>query len=190
MTNAHCIPGEEGDGDVREASLLMGYLSQLDEAAAVRYDVDPNPVETDAELDYSILRVFDNPSANWGTVTIVAEDPDPAAALILIGHPEGRPKMVTRGNCRAAAPEPNSGNDFLHECDSLGGSSGSPVLRDLDGAAIGLHHAGTINPTEFEFNFAVRMTRIAAASPIVTELAVSGGPQPTATFTSPVAPPG
>ena len=167
MTNNHCIPGE---GDVVEASLLMGYYSQMDGAGTQRFAVEVQPVETDAALDYSVLRVLGNPAAQWGRVTIVAEDPAPAAALLLIGHPEGRPKMVTRGGCRAASPNPSQGDQILHKCDTLGGSSGSPLFRDRDGAAIGLHHAGTSNPQELEFNFAIRMERIAAVSPVVRDL--------------------
>ena len=31
-------------------------------------------------------------------------------------------------------------NDFGHVCDTLGGSSGSPVVESTDGAVVGLHH--------------------------------------------------
>ena len=77
-----------GSGRILDVTLLMGYYNELDTSAVERFSVVSEPVETStvADLDYSILRVIGDPSENWGTVTLAATDPEPAASLLLIHH--------------------------------------------------------------------------------------------------------
>jgi V8-like Glu-specific endopeptidase len=65
----------------------------------------------------------------------------------IIHHPLGRVKYLTEQNCSidtASYPswfDKTSGVDFLHQCDTEGGSSGAPVFNQ-DGYVLGVHHSG------------------------------------------------
>jgi V8-like Glu-specific endopeptidase len=187
MTNEHCIKERrEYGGRPSDISLLMGYTDETDESATERFVIDPRPIEISESLDFAILRVRGNPAAKWGTMTIEARDPLPAESLLVVHHPAGRPMHVTRGGCRAGNPRPIANQDIFHRCDTLPGSSGSPILADRDGAMVGLHWAGGTGPapTGSEMvNFAKRMSEIAKASPIVRAAIQASRPQ------SPVQPP-
>lgn len=169
LTNNHCIPGK---GVVVAASILMNYYSTDNEQVTRRYEVDPNPVETSAALDYSILLVKGNPAREFGTIRIAARDPAAGEALLILHHPGGRPKYVTRGGCLATSPDPLSGNEILHRCDTLPGSSGSPVLSESDGRVIGLHFAGMAEASA-RMNFAKRMSSVYAASAILRSIVLN-----------------
>lgn len=163
MTNHHCIPGKSGQ--VLKASLVMNYLDEGDAKATERFEVETRPVETSTELDYSIVPVKGNPGAKYGIIPILARDPKPAEELFIIQHPAGTPKRLTRRNCRADV-DTERPDELRHFCDTLGGSSGSPVFSDNDMALVGLHFAGI----EKKVNFAKRMTVLVQKSPILGQL--------------------
>lgn len=163
MTNHHCIPGK--NGRVLKASLLLNYLDEGSSKATERFEVEPRPVETSAELDYSIVPIKGNPGAKYGIIPILARDPKPAEELFIIQHPAGTPKRLTRRNCRADV-DTERPDELRHFCDTLGGSSGSPVFSDNDMALVGLHFAGI----EKKVNFAKRMTVLVQKSPILAQI--------------------
>ena len=67
-------------------------------------------------------------------------------ALVIIEHPAGEFKQASIDDCKVkSVSRPGSGGgstDFGHLCDTLGGSSGSPVLDRQSGGLVGLHHLG------------------------------------------------
>ncbi len=179
ITNAHCLPGNHPSPPA-QASLLMNYLEVDDPGSTVRYSVDITPVEENRELDYSILRVEGDPAAQFGKVALRFRDPSPGEALLVIHHPAGLPKHVTRGGCRARTPKALSGNNVLHLCDTLPGSSGAPVFSEENGHFVGLHFAGGTAPGAGLSNFAKRSRLIIKGSRIlegtVVEVAEVEGP--------------
>ena len=179
ITNAHCLPGNHPSPPA-QASLLMNYLEVDDPGSTVRYSVDITPVEENRELDYSILRVEGDPAAQFGKVALRFRDPSPGEALLVIHHPAGLPKHVTRGGCRARTPKALSGNNVLHLCDTLPGSSGAPVFSEENGHFVGLHFAGGTAPGAGLSNFAKRSRLIIKGSRIlegtVVEAAEVEGP--------------
>jgi V8-like Glu-specific endopeptidase len=146
----------------------MNYMKEGESASTERYAVDVQPVETNLDLDYSIVRVEGNPGAKYGVIPMKARDADPAEELFVIQHPAGKAKRLTRRNCRAD-DDTERPEELRHFCDTLGGSSGSPIFSDNDMALVGLHFAGI----EKQVNFAKRMTVIIAQSQILRQL--SGG---------------
>jgi len=68
--------------------------------------------------------------------------------------------------------------DLIHQCDTLGGSSGSPILSADDGTVIALHFGGTVVRGGVR-NYARPMEFIAAKSTIVAELLKGSSPSPT-----------
>jgi len=174
MTNHHCVPGFEGR--LLAANLVMGYLVENDQAGVKVFPIDVQPLETRAELDYAILRASGNPGKEYGFFDLSVRQAVESEEIFIIQHPAGRPKKLARRNCRIQKTE-NQDMQLSHVCDTLGGSSGSPVFSDNDMALIGLHHAGSSTA-----NYAVSLRVIAEQSRILKPLlkAPEAG-QPTAT---------
>ena len=186
MTNHHCIPGKSGQ--VLKASLLMNYIEEGKTSGTKRFEVETKPIETSRELDYSIVRVRGNPGMKYGIIPMQVRDPSPEEELFIVQHPAGKAKRLTRRNCRADS-ETERPEELRHFCDTLGGSSGSPVFSDNDMSLVGLHFAGI----EKKVNFAKRMTTIIKNSPILRQLGQAPqesapAPKPTIRQPAPQAP--
>jgi len=153
LTNHHCIPGDGRYGVVTEARLLMGYYSETDLGGTKSYRVRVRPLEASAAGDYSVLRVEGRPGETWGTVRLVASEPRPGEPLLLVHHPAGRPKHVTRGNCRAGRPTPSRDGELYHKCDTLPGSSGAPIFSADTDKVLALHYAGAPGPAPGRYNY-------------------------------------
>ncbi|BBU56548.1 hypothetical protein KU6B_28130 [Mameliella alba] len=173
VTNNHCIPGIDGTG-VQAAQFVAGYVDAAKPDTAEKFQVGLEPLETSAALDYSVLRVFGDPSARYGTVELADADPDPSEFLWIIGHPQGQAQHISREGCAAGDPPVSTEGKVVHTCDTLGGNSGSPVFRISDRQVVALHHAGD-NRTGF--NFAIPMTRILKESAILKAAAPARPPE-------------
>ncbi|MBM7067442.1 serine protease [Actibacterium sp. 188UL27-1] len=167
LTNHHCLP-QEGEIEVLQASILMDYLT-LDGRASQRYELDPKPLDWNADLDFAVARVpAGTPSDSFGHVTISASPEGVGTARVVIHHPLGKPKVMSRFRCMHLADR--SFDPFVaHRCDTLPGSSGS-LLFDDRGIAVALHRAGGLTPDDpSSFNTAVDIARILEISPILAE---------------------
>jgi hypothetical protein len=160
MTNNHCIDTEtvresasgELDYDAPNAPTQLIHFSKL--------------VATDKGRDYSLLRL-DAARSSAGLVLHV-HDPVRAEPLLLIQHPGGKPKQISRKDCVVTDPalhgwETTALSDYGHGCDTLGGSSGSPILDPANGNVIGLHHLGIDSVNHVYINRAVRIEPIVAS---------------------------
>ncbi|CUH77298.1 right-handed parallel beta-helix repeat-containing protein [Tropicibacter naphthalenivorans] len=178
LTNHHCVPGMDRDpsgkdSGVQAAQLVMGFIKPGRSEGVDRYTVSPQIVETSRELDYSVLRVFGNPSTKYGKLELAMADPEDSEFLWIIGHPQGQAQHISREGCAAATPAISEEGKLVHSCDTLGGNSGSPVIRISDKRVVGLHHAGD---SRTGFNMAIPMTRILPQSSV---LKAAVGPNPT-----------
>ena len=163
LTNFHCVPGK---GNVESALLTMGYLKTRNREGVEQFNVNLKPVEGSKKLDYSLLRVEGTPGKKWGTIQLAGETPKSKSSLFLIHHPGGYPQYVTQGHCRANDPAID-GDDLLHTCDTMPGSSGAPIFDNNTRKAIGLHYSA-VQLTKL--NAGKRIGPIAAKSPILSEL--------------------
>ena len=163
LTNNHCIPGST-KLTVVSAKIEMGYLDAENTAMVRTYKVDNKPVQTSKELDFSIVRVFGNPSKLYGTIRLARTRPHVQDAVFIIHHPEGAPKTLSRKDCWVNAL---SGVNFIHTCDTLGGSSGSPVFSDETFEVVGLHFAGSS-----QGNYGKQLTEIRSKSKILESISV------------------
>lgn len=161
MTNHHCVSTQE----VCETTLaIFGY--QHDPGGLLhfgeQFECEKVDDKTSFELDFAILDIKGSPSALWGTLELVAADPEAAGPLFVVQHPAGQPKQISRVNCTADLV-PVDGRaaetDFTHSCDTVGGSSGAPVFNSA-GQIVGLHHYGFGEGGEWTENRAIRMKRI------------------------------
>ena len=146
LTNYHCVPGTDPDLSISSVILRMGYLDEM-YAPGEGFSVHILPVESNAALDYSVLRVQGNPASTFGYVPLYVRDPDPAEELFIIHHPKGDPQRLTRRNCRlVSSTYAVSANGLRHRCDTFAGSSGSLIFSDNNVEntfmIVGLHNAG------------------------------------------------
>ena len=172
LTNHHCLP-QSGDLRPIKASILMDYLT-LDGKGARRFEIDPRPVEFDPRLDYAIARVAGHPTGTYGSVQLSAEAVPGSRSMLVIHHPMGRPKVMSRFRCFALKDQAE-GPDLRHRCDTLGGSSGS-LMFDASVAGIALHKEGGLDPKDpTSFNSATRLSAILGRSPTLTRIAAAQG---------------
>jgi hypothetical protein len=165
LTNNHCFP----DG-VRSASLLMDFYREDDDGNGNRFEARVTPTERNANLDYAVVEVLGDPAARFGTIRLDPRDPAPGESLLVIHHPSGLPKHMTRGGCRAIQPVAVAGTDIRHRCDTMPGSSGSPIFADASSRMLGLHYAGTTNVATAGFNFGKRLSEIVKDSRILAAI--------------------
>ena len=161
MTNHHCVHSQDVCATMRA---VFGY--QYDESGLLQFGEQyecRNVVASSYELDYAVLEIADNPEEEWGTLQLGAgADPNGQDALFIVQHPAGEPKQISKINC-AAGKVPVDGRgqdtDFTHTCDTVGGSSGSPVF-DESGKVVGLHHYGFKDGGTWTENRAIRIKQI------------------------------
>jgi V8-like Glu-specific endopeptidase len=170
LTNHHCLP-VSGPLVPLRASILMDYLTQ-DGRGAKRFDLEVKPLEADAGLDYAVAKVSGDPVREFGAARIQVADVQPSQSLVIIHHPLGRPKVISRFRCLATR-EQADGPDLRHRCDTLGGSSGS-LIYDASARGVALHKEGGLDPKDpASFNSATRMAAIMAKSRILQAAAQS-----------------
>lgn len=156
LTNHHCIQSE---GEMRSALVDFDYDASAAQPFNGRFK---ELVEKDAELDFALLRLAQR--SDRQALRLEISDPAENQALIVIQHPAGEPKQVSLLDCRVrnaliSGTTPRQ-TDFGHLCDTLGGSSGSPVQDIGSGGAIGLHHLGFRPGSDRPVNQAVRLRLI------------------------------
>lgn len=158
LTNQHCI---QSDAERRSARVDFDF----DRIGARPLVLGlGSPVGTSYDLDFALFRLRGDPDRHGlplgGPVT------RNGAAMVVIQHPGGEPKQVSLLGCkvlpyRAPGRGPDR-TDFGHLCDTLGGSSGSPVIDLRTGAVVGLHHLGYLEGDAMPVNRAVHIPAIVA----------------------------
>jgi hypothetical protein len=182
ITAHHCVPGDEPNAKLIEARLFMGWDQDgLNLDSLQFFEVDTKPVTYKTKLnaspgsmlDYAIVQVRPGsdgklPGELFNPMPIVWKDIYAGALLLLIQHPDGQAKRVTRDCHHHRAPEdqlliggPN-GREFRHRCATRPGSSGALVLQDDPTLILGLHNKGSFvhDFQTWQFNEAVAFSRI------------------------------
>jgi V8-like Glu-specific endopeptidase len=174
LTNHHCLP-TEGEFEAVKASILFDYLA-LDGRGAKRYAIAVKPTEWNATLDYALIKADGEPNAAYGAVKLQFAPGLPGQSLMVIHHPLGRPKMMSRFRCLALREQPDA-TELRHRCDTLGGSSGSLVFNTR-GEIVALHREGGLDPKDqSSFNTATRFAPILAESATLRRIAASPAPE-------------
>lgn len=154
MTNNHCIQSEK-----ERRSGLAEFDFDKPGATPVTLTFK-EMLKTDPGLDFTLLRLNTTP----GRQPLVFDTSAPGTRpLLVIQHAAGKPKQVSIENCKVLAPQVAGVTSFLtdfgHGCDTLNGSSGSPVMDLRSGKVLGLHHLGFL-PNEEPRNRAVSIQQI------------------------------
>lgn len=153
MTNYHCIPGR--NEDAKKALLEMGYDAQFGGASG--YKVNVSPLASNKDLDYTILEVEGRPGDEWGFLELSEKSVTPGDDLYIVHHPAGLPKKVSRVGCFAGEKAGMPATNLLHQCDTMGGSSGSPIFTP-EGLVVGIHFSGTPDRGTNAFNIGTRIS--------------------------------
>ncbi len=176
LTNHHCVPGildneRTGASRIEAVQFVAGYRQTGVEEGTKTYVVLPTPVESHKDLDYSLLRVMGNPSAEFGKLKLSDKEPKDRDPYWVIGHPMGEAQRISREKCGANSPAVSK-KRLLHTCDTLPGNSGSPVIDASLQMVIGLHHAGSKKDS---VNFAIPMREILDRSEVLEAALVGVG---------------
>ncbi len=165
MTNHHCVDSQEICDSV---IATFGYERKQDGRLNLGEQYRCVKVDSgrmDFELDYAVIELQGTPGDKWGKLDLSAIDPEDNEPLFIVQHPAGEPKQVSRIDCKTMViPVKGRGEetDFTHTCDTVGGSSGSPVFNEA-GQVIGIHHYGfkeIPEDEEWKENRAIRMVKI------------------------------
>lgn len=142
VTNEHCVNSQE---ICDSTTVIFGYQELPDGNVSPGSNYSCSSfIRANFDLDYALLAVAGNPGATWGHVAFSGSSVSAGESLFVIQHPAGEPKQVSIQDCSVSQPVADGrarGTDFAHTCDTLGGSSGSPIFT-LDGRLVGLHHYG------------------------------------------------
>ncbi len=165
LTNNHCTSSTSG---VRSTELRFDYQTAGCASGSAGYTgavMGSSLLKTDYTLDYTLFTT----TGSAESIPCLELDPrlPPAGERIYIaGHPNAGPKKLSiesdqnaGGLCqvdRSPYPARDSTSDIAYYCDTIGGSSGSPVISGTSHKVVGLHHYGGC------LNSGVRIDRIYA----------------------------
>ncbi len=153
LTNNHCI-STQSVANTLQARFNYEYTT-CGGTTLKSYDTYSGStlVLTNAGLDFSLLTISGNPATKYGYLPLSGRSLTKYEGIYIPQHPGGDPKKIAATYdgtmwCQvrtALASEAKAGysvnSSLLHNCDTIGGSSGSPVL-DTQNHVIGLHHTG------------------------------------------------
>ena len=143
LTNYHCINSDE---ICKSADVIFGFDKSADPLGAEMQRCE-KLIDKDEHLDSALIELSGSPGTRWGFLAFGDALPTISEPAVVIQHPAGFHKFVSRKDCIVATMPADgliAGSDFGHTCDTEEGSSGSPVLRRADLKVIGLHHWGFI----------------------------------------------
>ncbi|MEM7249385.1 MAG: thrombospondin type 3 repeat-containing protein, partial [Acidobacteriota bacterium] len=159
LTNEHCISSQ---ADVSAAELWFNFQAvDCDDFNDIPVIVAGDAfIEDSNSKDFALLTVTDPELiADFGALQVDARKPDKGEEIYIPQHPAGRPKQFGIDSdlddddlCRVRK---RTSKRAKYKCDTLGGSSGSPVLARSSHRVLALHHQAG-----WSFNRGVRMDKI------------------------------
>jgi hypothetical protein len=154
MTNRHCI---RSGTEAKHTSVQFDYDVQ---GAQPRVTAEVKElVLTSCDLDFVLLRLNKSYACQTPTCSGPTERKPLALSrtevtqnqsLVAIQHPDGQAKQFSKIGCMPDQLQmvglSSTRTDFSHKCDTLNGSSGTPLQLlgdgDVIGPVVGLHHLG------------------------------------------------
>lgn len=176
MTNHHCVADAERCATTKA---IFGFAWDAEGRTPGLKQYDCLAVErVDHDHDFALLRLAERPGEEWGRLAFAVTPPAEGQRVFILQHPAGEAKQISDLGCEVVhsiAPGRADDTDFSHACDTLGGSSGSPVI-DANGDVVGLHHWGRMSFGRYALvNRAVRGERIV---PLLEGLLEASQPAP------------
>jgi hypothetical protein len=178
LTNQHCIATE-----TERDSTQVDFDYDTDRLTRKPLRLK-EIVRTSVPLDYSLVRLKE--PVDRTPLRLETTRPPDRESMLVIQHPGGEPKQVSIRDCVVDGPavqgragpdgQADPDSDFGHQCDTMTGSSGSPVFRFGTRTVVGLHHLAY--DAVALFNRAVHIDRVLADLPPESRAEVEAGQPP------------
>ncbi|WP_053046541.1 pre-peptidase C-terminal domain-containing protein [Thalassomonas viridans] len=153
FTNEHCVGSQS---ELTNTEVWFNYQKTTcggSEFAGTVKVTGNTLLKSDYELDYTLFSVNDFQSiSGFGNFGLDVRTPTLSERIYIAQHGSGNPKELAiesdsnaSGLCEidlAVANGRGTGTDTGYFCDTIGGSSGSPVLAAASNKVIALHHFG------------------------------------------------
>ncbi|MCZ6856589.1 MAG: trypsin-like peptidase domain-containing protein [Gemmatimonadetes bacterium] len=117
-------------------------------------------------LDFAVVRLSGNPGDTFGWTPVSPTDASEGDMLCIIQHPAGVPKRIEAGPL-FHLHDSRMGYDSI---DTLGGTSGSGILKSPDGNIVGVHTNGGCSTAALSHNHGRRIESILAQSTVLSAL--------------------
>ncbi|PHS04080.1 MAG: hypothetical protein COA88_14515 [Kordia sp.] len=151
MTNNHCIGSAS---DANNTDFLFNY--QYDNCAGTvnaTSDLQATSstfIQTDATLDFTLVKLPVNPTTIYGYLSLSSNIASVGERIYIPQHPGGRRKEIAVNTDVGADANGfamvtgvgGGGARVTYQCDTEGGSSGSPVIRYSDNLVVAIHNTG------------------------------------------------
>lgn len=158
LTNHHCRK------DCSGVSFVMGYEKAKPNADKRYFDCDAE-VLSNLHVDFALYRAHPRNPNQADTYPVAILSPHEIAdgeSLILPSHAATMPKQIdVSDSCRVISGKPFDHFDrvnITHACDTMGGSSGSPLVKRSNGVVIGVHWGGVGDGSNY--NHAIPMHEV------------------------------
>lgn len=153
FTNNHCMTSQN---EASATEIWFNYQSSTcdgpADGAVVKVSAD-KLISTDYTLDYSLFKVSDASAiSSFGNFGLEVRDAVLTEEIYIPQHGSGDPKQLAilsdmnlDGLCQVDDEDHfgrADGTDIGYLCDTIGGSSGAPVVASESHRAIALHHSG------------------------------------------------
>lgn len=163
VTNEHCVADQQTCANTK---VIFGYeYNRIGQIPGMEQYDCLKLRAVNVELDTAVLELAGEPGKRWSSLPLAAQPVLDGERLFIIQHPAGEPKQISEVECavfESISPGRQSLSDLAHLCDTLGGSSGSPVFN-VSGEVVGLHHWGRDFSGRYsQANRAVRMELVSA----------------------------
>ncbi|MBT3584537.1 MAG: trypsin-like serine protease [Halobacteriovoraceae bacterium] len=163
MTNHHCVPSSRYAEGITAS---FNHLKGVGEADWASFDCSTF-IGNNRTLDFALLECSGSPGTEFGMVELSDDD-----------QQIGTPLYIVQQNCDYYSDRDcdwskkyskgkitKKDDEYTHNADTLGGSSGSPVFSQTSNKVIAIHHAGRGNNGQGRGteNYAVPMYKIVNA---------------------------
>lgn len=144
MTNDHCVSSHQ---EARGLTVIFNNEAGVAKSVHKAYDCSEF-IGSDRDLDFALVRCRENPGESYGHVSLSTVEAQRLEELYLI---QQNCDYFTQRSCdwtkkyAAGTVTRRQGPSLVHNADTLGGSSGSPVFSAISHHVIAIHHAGLGN---------------------------------------------
>ena len=153
MTNNHCISSDTG---ANGTDFIFNYQYENctgSTSAKQKIYRGGTVVKTNKDLDYTLVKLKDNPTTDFGYLSLSPNKPTVGDRIYIPQHPRGARKEISVNSdtdngfavveCVGDCATPNAPlKSIRYNADTQGGSSGSPVIDYNTNLVIAIHNTG------------------------------------------------
>ena len=160
MTNHHCIPTSS---HARRVTAVFNHEKGVSKSSQEKYDCSTF-IGNNRKLDYALLKCKSFPGRKYGVVELDDTQMQRGDALFIVqqncDYDQSRDCDYTKKYSLGVITKVE--DEYAHNADTLGASSGSPVFSSETNTVIAIHHAGLGNNGQGRGieNYAVPMSKI------------------------------